>query len=82
MEPSLYSGERLMARAIFQFSNVVVVDDDLIGVIVKTWKGESEYTYEVYVRSYNMVREYAESEIRHFIYSKCLCEDEYDFYNG
>lgn len=61
----------------FQFSNVVVVDDDQIGVIVKSWDNK---TYEVYVRSYNAIREYKENEIKHFVYSKHLAEDEYEFY--
>ena len=34
----------------FQFGNVVVVDDDQIGVIVKSW---ADGTHDVYVRSYN-----------------------------
>jgi hypothetical protein len=62
----------------FQFSNVVVVDDDQIGVIVKSW---ADGKHDVYVRSYNGVREYPESEIKHFIYSKTLDEDEYAFYS-
>lgn len=66
----------------FQFSNVVVVDGDQIGVIVKTW-GASEKRpthYEVYVRSLNAIVEYDESEIKHYVYSKELAEDELEFY--
>lgn len=58
----------------FQFSNVVVVEDNLIGCIVKTW-GASKMRgihYEVYVRSYNCIKEYDESEIKHFVYDKEL----------
>lgn len=58
----------------FQFSNVVVVEDSLIGCVVKTW-GASKMRgihYEVYVRSYNCIKEYDESEIKHFIYDKEL----------
>lgn len=61
----------------FQFSNVVVVDDDQIGVIVKSW---ADNTHEVYVRGYNSIREYKEEDIQHFVYSKTLSEDEYEFY--
>jgi len=61
----------------FQFSNVVVVDDDQIGVIVKSWADDS---HDVYVRGYNRVEQYHESQIKHFIYSKNLSEDEYEFY--
>jgi len=63
----------------FQFSNVVVVDDDKVGVIVKTW-GKSlmgkPIHYEVYVRSYNLIREYDEDDIRHLVYDKELNYEE------
>ncbi|NUW28958.1 hypothetical protein [Aliarcobacter butzleri] len=60
----------------FQFSNVVVVDENLIGCIVKTW-GASKMRgvhYEVYVRSYNGIKEYDEDEIKHLVYDKVLEE--------
>ena len=70
-----------MSSPKFQFSNVVVVDDDNIGVIVKTWQGGDDYyTYDVYVRYYGLIREYRESEIKHFVFSKELHEDEHGFY--
>ena len=58
----------------FQFSNVVVVEDSLIGCVVKTWGASKmrDIHYEVYVRSYNCIKEYDESEIKHFIYDKEL----------
>jgi hypothetical protein len=65
----------------FQFSNVVVVDDDQVGVIVKTWGGDGGYNYDVYVRGYNGVKNYQEKEIQHFVYSKHLSPDEYEFYS-
>ena len=61
----------------FQFGNVVVVDGDLIGVIVKSW---ADGTHDVYVRSYNDIREYKKDDIKHFVYSKYLSEEEYKFY--
>lgn len=53
----------------FQFGNVVVVEDDLIGCIVKSW---DDGTHEVYVRAHNAIRMYSEDQIRHYIYSKEL----------
>ena len=53
----------------FQFGNVVVVEDGLIGVIVKSW---ADNTHEVYVRSYNGVHHYPAAEIKHFVYDKEL----------
>ena len=61
----------------FQFGNVVVVDEDQIGVIVKSW---ADSTYDVYVRSYNSIRQYHEDDISHFIYSKELSGEEKSFY--
>lgn len=58
----------------FQFSNVVVVEDNLIGCIVKTWEASKNRSihYDVYVRAYNCIQEYDEDDIRHFIYDKEL----------
>ena len=64
----------------FQFGNVVVVDDDQIGVILKTWEAPGSFDYEVYVRSCNTIKEYNERDIKHYVYSKYLYEDEYKFY--
>jgi len=68
----------------FQFGQIVVVDDDQIGVIVKTWLNSTMrkpgYHYKVYVRSLNLVSEYREGEIDHFVYSKELTEEEKEFY--
>lgn len=66
----------------FQFGNVVVVDGDQIGVIVKSW-GEGVIhgkSHDVYVRSLSGVCSYREADIRHFIYSKDLTEEEKEFY--
>jgi hypothetical protein len=66
----------------FQFSNVVVVERDQIGVIVKTWKSQKTgYNYDVYVRSFNAIHNYSENQIDHFIFSKYLDEDELSFYD-
>ncbi len=61
----------------FQFGNVVVVETDQIGVIVKSW---DDCTYEVYVRSLNGIEHYPEDKIRHYVYSKELSEEEVAFY--
>lgn len=65
----------------FQFGNVVVVEDDCIGVIVKFWNGTIKGPhYDVYVRAYNNIREYSEGDMKHFVYSKMLSEEELEFY--
>lgn len=58
----------------FQFSNVVVVRKNLVGVIVKTW-GASKVRgihYDVYVRAWNKIEEFDEDEIKHLVYDKVL----------
>ena len=56
----------------FQFSNVVVVRKNLIGVVVKTWGASKNrgIHYEVYVRSWNRIEEFDEEEIKHLVYDK------------
>ncbi len=61
----------------FQFSNVVVVDSDNIGVIVKSWE---DNTHDVYVRYFNEIRTYHENDIKHYVYSKELIGEQHDFY--
>lgn len=56
----------------FQFSNVVVVRKNLVGVVVKTWGASKNrgIHYEVYVRSWNRIEEFDEDEIKHLVYDK------------
>lgn len=70
-----------MSKPLFQFGNTVVVDEEQIGVIVKTWGNYKKgYHYEVYVRSYNVICEYNENKIDHYVYSKYLSKEEKEFY--
>lgn len=73
-----------MARAEFLFADIVVVEKDLIGVIVKTWYSATcGYYYEVYVRSYNRIVEYKEHEIeRYRVRHKELSEEELEWQNS
>lgn len=51
----------------FLFGDIVVVDEYQIGVIVKTWENTKRgYYYEVYVRSYNCIKEYDEDQIERY----------------
>ena len=63
--------------ASFQFGNVVVVEERLLGVIVKSW---SDGRHDVYVRSYSGIREYLGKYIQHYVYSKELNLEEREFY--
>ena len=51
----------------FCFGDIVVVEENLIGVVVKSWitysKGEKIRNYDVYVRMKNAIQNYREEEI-------------------
>lgn len=75
-----------MSRPVFQFGNVVVVEGNLIGVIVKSWgpimRGgiqTDKYEHEVYVRSFNNIITYPEEVIAHFVYDKELTEEDMEY---
>lgn len=67
----------------FCFGDIVVVEESLIGVIVKCWGKSShdkERSYEVYVRMSNCIKEYPESEIeRYMVRHKYLDDEEIEY---
>lgn len=67
----------------FLFGDIVVVENNLIGVVVKTWEKLFDgYYYEIYVRSYNKIIEYDENEIdRYRVRHKELNEEELMYQN-
>lgn len=70
----------------FCFGDIVVVDDGNIGVVVKSWinQKDNSHTYEVYVRLYQGIKEYKESDIeRYMVRHKYLSEEELEWqYNA
>ena len=63
----------------FCFGDIVVVEENLIGVIVKCWISR-ENNYDVYVRSYNRIVNYPESKIeRYMVRHKELNEEELEW---
>lgn len=70
-------------KAKFLFGDIVVVDDNQIGVIVKSWEDKVGFYYEIYVRSYNCIKDYREEEIeRYRVRHKYLSEEEMEWQNG
>ena len=65
----------------FCFGDIVVVDDIQIGVIVKCWE---DGICDVYVRSYNGIKNYHEDEIqRYMVRHKYLNDEEVEYqYNA
>lgn len=71
----------------FTFGDIVVVEGIEIGVVVKCWisfRDKKEYKYEVYVRNYNIIKEYEEKDIqRYMVRHKELSEEEQEYqYNA
>jgi len=65
------------------FGDIVIVDENQIGVIVKSWCGFIQGNgpnHDVYVRSYNGIKNYPESEIhRYMVRHKYLDEQEMEW---
>ena len=67
------------------FGDIVVVEENLIGVIVKSWKSSSEITknYDVYVRELNAIKNYDESQVRRYrVRHKYLSGEELEWQNS
>lgn len=65
----------------FCFGDIVVVEENLIGVVVKSWvtfsQGKKINNYDVYVRIKNDIQNYKEEEIeRYMVRHKFLDENE------
>jgi hypothetical protein len=67
----------------FVFGDIVVVDNDQIGVVVKSWGVDNhgnEPHHDVYVRSYNAIKSYKNSEMeRYQVRHKYLTEEEQEY---
>ena len=66
------------------FGDIVVVEENLIGVVVKSWitysKGEKIRNYDVYVRMKNAIQNYREEEIeRYMVRHKYLSDEEIEY---
>lgn len=65
----------------FCFGDIVVVEENLIGVVVKSWvtysQGKNINNYDVYVRIHNNIKNFREEDIeRYMVRHKYLDEDE------
>lgn len=70
----------------FCFGDIVVVNGNLIGVIVKSWttfsfsKGKKINNYDVYVRMKNDIQNFREEEIeRYMVRHKYLSDEEMEY---
>lgn len=69
----------------FCFGDIVVVRENLIGVVVKAWiryahDGGTTHEYEVYVRMTRQIEQFREDEIqRYMVRHKELDEDEMEW---
>ncbi len=64
----------------FAFGDIVIVDGENLGVVVKSWIGKDEVNHDVYVRMYNVIKNYPESEMeRYMVRHKFLSEEEKEY---
>lgn len=65
----------------FCFGDIVVVEENLIGVICKSWiRNNKELYYDVYVRDYSTIKQYDEKDIqRYMVRHKELSEEEMEY---
>lgn len=67
----------------FCFGDIVVVEENLIGVVVKSWEPSrpmEEHNHDVYVRNLNLINNYGEGEIeRYMVRHKELNEEEIEY---
>lgn len=65
----------------FCFGDIVVVEGNLIGVVVKSWiRDNKDISHEVYVRSFNTIKEYSEKDIkRYMVRHKELSNEEMEY---
>ena len=63
------------------FGDIVIVEKNQIGVIVKSWVHNNEYIeHEVYVRNYNGILKYKEEDIqRYLVRHKYLTDKEIEY---
>ena len=71
----------------FTFGDIVIVEEELIGVVVKSWfssKNGKSFNYDIYVRSYNKIKNYEEKDIeRYMVRHKYLSDEEKEYqYNA
>lgn len=74
-----------MNKAKFLFGDIVVVDKENIGVIVKSWYSHkfNSFHYMVYVRIENAICHYYEDEIeRYRVRHKYLSEEDLEYQNN
>ncbi len=65
----------------FCFGDIVVVEETLIGVVVKSWIGNTTgTTHDIYVRELNCIKNYQENEIqRYMVRHKHLNDEELEY---
>lgn len=76
-----------MSKQHLLFGDIVVVEGDQVGVVVKAWhdgsKSKADFTYDVYMASMNCIITYPDFEVdRYRVRHKHLDEEELRYQNG
>ena len=69
----------------FCFGDIVVIEGNLIGVVVKDWisLNPKKIKHEVYVRDFDYIKEYEEIEMqRYMVRHKYLNDEELEYQNN
>ena len=70
-------------KPLYLFGDIVVIENALVGVVVKTWEDRHGFYYEIYVRSLNGIKQYREEEVeRYRVRHKELNEEEVYWQNS
>ena len=65
--------------SLFQFGDIVVVGEDMIGVVVKSWKNQNNVTsHEIYVRTLRSIVSMEESKLSRYEYDKNISDQPTD----
>lgn len=67
----------------FCFGDIVVVEGNLIGVVVKSWVGNiTGANHDIYVRELNCIKNYPETEIQRYMVRHKYLDDEELYYQS
>lgn len=69
------------------FGDIVVVENNLIGVVVKTWIRRKDNNiirvYEIYVRNFNEIKEYEDKDVKRYrVRHKYLDKEDLSYQNN
>jgi len=69
-----------MSKSKFLFGDIVVINHNHVGVILKTWKTNNKFDYDIFDRMTSQIENHEEDDIdRYRVRHKYLDEDELSY---